>query len=68
MVEPSHMHFSTVEQLLLSRASAQRLLMACAMGGAVGIEREWRHKDSGLRTNILICMGSCRASDSSARG
>jgi putative Mg2+ transporter-C (MgtC) family protein len=58
MVEPSHMHFSTVEQLLLSRASAQRLLMACAMGGAVGIEREWRHKDSGLRTNILICMGS----------
>jgi putative Mg2+ transporter-C (MgtC) family protein len=58
MVEPSHIHFSTVEQMLLSRASAQRLLMACAMGGAVGIEREWRHKDSGLRTNMLICMGS----------
>ncbi len=32
--------------------------MACAMGGAVGIEREWRHKDSGLRTNMLICMGA----------
>ncbi len=42
----------------LSQASTTRLLMACAMGGAVGIEREWRHKDSGLRTNILICMGS----------
>jgi putative Mg2+ transporter-C (MgtC) family protein len=32
--------------------------MACAMGGVVGMEREWRHKASGLRTNILICMGS----------
>jgi putative Mg2+ transporter-C (MgtC) family protein len=52
------MHFSTVEQMLISRAAAQRLLMACAMGGVVGLEREWRHKDSGLRTNMLICMGS----------
>ena len=34
-----------------------RLLMACAMGGVIGIEREWRHKASGLRTNMLICMG-----------
>ena len=24
----------------------------------VGLERKWRHKDSGLRTNMLICMGS----------
>ena len=44
--------------MILSQASATRLLMACAMGGLVGLEREWRHKDSGLRTNILICMGS----------
>jgi putative Mg2+ transporter-C (MgtC) family protein len=52
------MHFSTLEQMILSGPSVQRLLMACAMGAAVGLEREWRHKDSGLRTNILICMGS----------
>ncbi len=58
MVDPGHMHFTTLEQLLLSGSSVKRLLMACAMGGAVGLEREWRHKDSGLRTNILICMGS----------
>ena len=32
--------------------------MACGMGGVIGLEREWRHKDSGLRTNMLICMGS----------
>jgi putative Mg2+ transporter-C (MgtC) family protein len=58
MVEPSHFHFSSPEQMSLFRASTQRLLMACAMGGIVGLEREWRHKDSGLRTNMLICMGA----------
>jgi len=34
------------------------LLVACALGGVIGLEREWRHKDSGLRTNMLICMGA----------
>jgi putative Mg2+ transporter-C (MgtC) family protein len=58
MMDPSQLHFSTLEQMFLSQASATRLLMACAMGGLVGLEREWRHKDSGLRTNMLICMGS----------
>ncbi len=28
------------------------------MGAVVGMEREWRHKASGLRTNMLICMGA----------
>jgi len=58
MVDPSHVHFSTIEQVVLSKPSMTRLLMACAMGGVVGLEREWRHKDSGLRTNMLICMGA----------
>jgi putative Mg2+ transporter-C (MgtC) family protein len=58
MVEPGHMHFSTLEQMVLSGPSVKRLLMACGMGAVIGLEREWRHKDSGLRTNILICMGS----------
>ena len=58
MVEPSHIHFSSWEQMLLSAAAAKRLLTACALGGAIGLEREWRHKDSGLRTNMLICMGA----------
>jgi putative Mg2+ transporter-C (MgtC) family protein len=53
-----HIHFTTWEQLVIGGPAAKRLLMACAMGGAVGIEREWRHKDSGLRTNMLICMAS----------
>ncbi len=34
------------------------MLMACAMGAVVGLERESRHKASGLRTNMLICMGA----------
>ena len=42
----------------MSGIGIRRLLMACAMGGVVGLEREWRHKASGLRTNMLICMGS----------
>ncbi len=58
MLDPTHLHFSALEQMLLSQSATNRLLMACAMGGAIGIEREWRHKDSGLRTNMLISMGS----------
>jgi putative Mg2+ transporter-C (MgtC) family protein len=58
MVGPIHMHFSSFEQVVLSGPAVKRLLMACGLGGAIGLEREWRHKDSGLRTNMLICMGS----------
>ncbi len=58
MIDPVHVHFSAIEDAVLSGTSVKRLLMSCAMGGAVGIEREWRQKDSGLRTNMLICMGA----------
>jgi putative Mg2+ transporter-C (MgtC) family protein len=58
MVDPVTLHFSSLEHVLMSGSALKRLLMACAMGGAVGLEREWRHKDSGLRTNMLICMGA----------
>jgi putative Mg2+ transporter-C (MgtC) family protein len=51
-------HFSTIEQVAYSQGTVTRLLMACAMGAVVGVEREWRHKASGLRTNMLICMGA----------
>jgi putative Mg2+ transporter-C (MgtC) family protein len=44
--------------MAFSQGTTTRLLMACAMGAVVGIEREMRHKASGLRTNILICMGA----------
>jgi putative Mg2+ transporter-C (MgtC) family protein len=35
-----------------------RLLTAALLGGIVGLEREWRNKEAGLRTNILIAIGS----------
>jgi putative Mg2+ transporter-C (MgtC) family protein len=53
----SSYHFSQIEQELLSTGTTARLLTACLLGGIIGFEREWRHKASGLRTNMLLCMG-----------
>ncbi|MDE1177822.1 MAG: MgtC/SapB family protein [Edaphobacter sp.] len=50
-------HFSQIDQELLSTGTAARLLTACVLGGAIGMERELRHKASGLRTNMLLCLG-----------
>lgn len=36
----------------------QRLLLSAALGAALGFERELRQKSAGLRTNILIAVGS----------
>lgn len=54
---PSTFHFSTIDQELLSTGTATRMLLACVLGGVIGLEREWRHKASGLRTNMLLCVG-----------
>ncbi|MCD6187167.1 MAG: MgtC/SapB family protein [Desulfuromusa sp.] len=35
-----------------------RLLVAVVLGGLVGIERQSRGRSAGLRTNILVCLGS----------
>ncbi len=35
-----------------------RLLLAAALGALLGLEREYRRKPAGLRTNILIAVGS----------
>jgi putative Mg2+ transporter-C (MgtC) family protein len=36
----------------------QRLITAAFLGAILGLEREWKNKDAGLRTNILITIGS----------
>ena len=36
-----------------------RLVLSCVLGGMIGYERQSRHKSAGLRTNILVCLGSC---------
>lgn len=51
-------HFTALQQFAISQGIVGRMLMACGLGAIVGWEREWRHKASGLRTNILICMGA----------
>src|SRR5271163_3540705 len=50
--------FSQIDQMLLSGGTATRLLMASVLGALVGLEREASRKAAGVRTNLLICMGS----------
>ena len=37
---------------------ALRVLIAALFGAALGLEREWRGKEAGLRTNTLIAIGA----------
>jgi putative Mg2+ transporter-C (MgtC) family protein len=39
-------------------AFTSRLLLAAALGAVIGFERELRQKEAGLRTNMLITMGT----------
>ncbi|MBE6099625.1 MAG: MgtC/SapB family protein [Anaerovibrio sp.] len=36
-----------------------KLAMSCILGGIIGYERESKNKSAGLRTNVLVCLGSC---------
>ena len=37
---------------------ALQLLMSALFGTLVGIERQWRHKNAGLKTNALVSVGA----------
>ena len=39
-------------------ADVAKLLLAAGLGGAIGLEREAKHRPAGLRTNLFICMGA----------
>lgn len=57
--DPKHaLSFSELEQWGLTDTATMRLLLASALGGVIGLDREWRHKASGVRTNLLICFGA----------
>jgi putative Mg2+ transporter-C (MgtC) family protein len=45
-----------------------RLTVAAVLGGAVGIERELREREAGLRTHLLVAVGSCLFTLASAYG
>jgi len=55
MVDPILFQISNLDTLIPAGAVA-RLIVASMLGGAIGLEREWRHKASGLRTNMLMCL------------
>lgn len=58
LAQPGHtFSFNDVEQLLIAGDVARRLLLASALGAVIGLEREYHKKASGIRTNLLICMG-----------
>ena len=44
-----------LEQLI----EVMRLVVAAFLGGVIGLERQQRHKSAGLRTHILVSLGSC---------
>jgi putative Mg2+ transporter-C (MgtC) family protein len=47
-----------LEQVGVVNGAVGRLLLACLLGGLVGLERELAKKPAGVRTNLLICLGA----------
>ncbi len=35
-----------------------RLILACVLGGMIGLERDLHGRNAGIRTNMLVCVGS----------
>jgi len=38
---------------------AARLIVSLLFGALVGIERQWHHKNAGVRTHALVSIGAC---------
>jgi putative Mg2+ transporter-C (MgtC) family protein len=50
--------FNRLQQMVVVNGAIGRLLTACVLGGAIGLQREINRKAAGVRTNLLICMGA----------
>lgn len=57
---PLLQHIHDVLQSEMSSAGIflLRLTLAAILGGAIGLEREIKHRPAGLRTNLFICLGA----------
>jgi putative Mg2+ transporter-C (MgtC) family protein len=51
-------NFDRLQQMVIANGAIGRLLLACLLGGGVGLEREISRKAAGVRTNLLISMGA----------
>lgn len=60
LIPASVIHYpkTSVENSMDIASIVLKLLLAVALGGLIGLERESSRKPAGFRTNILICMGS----------
>jgi putative Mg2+ transporter-C (MgtC) family protein len=59
LIQPAQpLNFDLLQQMVVVNGAVGRLLVACLLGGLVGLERELTRKAAGVRTNLLICMGS----------
>ena len=38
-----------------------RIVLSCACGAVIGLERSAKNRPAGFRTHILVCMGACAA-------
>ena len=50
--------FNDLQQWDVLNSAIGRLLLACALGGSIGLQREVHRRSAGVRTNLLICMGA----------
>src|SRR4029077_17568916 len=53
-----HMHDVLRLEMSSAGISLLRLGVAALLGGAIGLEREIKHRPAGLRTNLFICLGA----------
>lgn len=50
--------FNWLQQVVVVNGAITRLLTASALGGLIGLEREYKRRSAGVRTNLLICLGA----------
>ncbi|HBY63665.1 MAG TPA: methyltransferase [Solibacterales bacterium] len=50
----------------LAEPTLLRLAIAFLLGALIGVEREWRQRPAGLRTNALVCFGAAAFVDLAA--
>lgn len=50
--------FSWIQQVVVVNGAITRLLAASVLGGLIGLEREYKRRSAGVRTNLLICLGA----------
>ena len=55
----THLYYIKMKDIGFLISVIPQLLVATICGGLIGWERERKNKVAGIRTNILICVGSC---------